>query len=121
MSNNQNPEANQSICPTGWTLPYISNDGSTSDFATLWTEYGWDSTNYSFSDITNLTGAPLYFTPAGYFYGNLGNVGGDGFFWSSVAYNDSNARYAFFYVDGSANPASDFVRFYSASVRCLLR
>ena len=119
--NNQNPEANQSICPTGWTLPYISNDGSTSDFATLWTEYGWDSTNYNFSDITNLTGAPLYFTPAGNFYGNLGNVGYGGSFWSSVAYDGSYARGAYFNVDGRAYPAFGDGRGNSGSVRCLLR
>ena len=119
--NNQNPEANQSICPTGWTLPYISNDGSTSDFATLWTEYGWDSTNYNFSDITNLTGAPLYFTPAGNFYGNLGNVGYGGSFWSSVAYDGSYARGAYFNVDGRAYPAFGDGRGNSDSVRCLLR
>ena len=94
---------------------------SEGDFVDLWTEYGWDSTNYNFSDITNLTGAPLYFTPAGGFGGNLGDVGFDGYFWSSVADGDFAARYAYFDVVGGAYPASNSNRDYGTSVRCLLR
>mgnify|MGYP003310949527 CR=1 FL=1 len=118
----ENPETHQSICPAGWTLPYISRDGLISDFATLWTEYGWDSNNNSFADgISTVWSAPLYFTPAGNFYGYLGYVGNYGYFWSSVAYNDSDARYALFSVDGYADPAFNNVRYNSHSVRCLLR
>ncbi|MBQ3436356.1 hypothetical protein IJG26_00120 [Candidatus Saccharibacteria bacterium] len=120
-----NPETHQSICPTGWTLPYSNwNDSlsqSEGDFADLWTEYGWDSSNYNFSNITNLTGAPLYFTPAGNFCGSLGYVGYDGNFWSSVADNGNNARYAGFLVDGFADPADYSYRGNGISVRCLLR
>ena len=120
-----NLETHQSICPAGWTLPYSTWNDSLSqnegDFADLWTEYGWDSTNYNFSDITNLTGAPLYFAPAGFFSGNLGDVGGGGNFWSSVADNDDGARDAYFYVDGGANPANSGNRYDGNSVRCLLR
>ncbi|MBQ3436546.1 hypothetical protein IJG26_01145 [Candidatus Saccharibacteria bacterium] len=120
-----NPEAHQSICPAGWTLPYANYNNSTNqsegDFANLWTEYGWDSTNDEFSDITDLTGAPLYFTPAGDFNGYLGNVGGGGSFWSSVAYSDYVAHRADFGVNGYADPAGYGGRDYSNSVRCLLR
>jgi uncharacterized protein (TIGR02145 family) len=121
----ENLETNQSICPAGWTLPYAfynnNTDQSEGDFANLWTEYGWDSTNYNFSDITNLTGAPLYFTPAGGFYGYLGNVGSHGYFWSPGAYDGSHAHSAYFSVDGYADPANGSLRGYGNSVRCLLR
>ena len=121
----ENLETNQSICPAGWTLPYAfynnNTDQSEGDFANLWTEYGWDSTNYNFSDITNLTGAPLYFAPAGRFNGYLGYVGYGGGFWSPVADDGSGARSASFSVDGVANPAVLSYRGSGNSVRCLLR
>ena len=117
----ENLEANQSICPAGWTLPYISSDLSTNDFATLWTEYGWDSTYYNFSDITNLTGAPLYFTPAGSFGGGLRGVVNAGYFWSPVAGPGSYARGVLFGVGGYASPAGVVGRYGGYSVRCLLR
>ena len=121
----ENTETHQSICPAGWTLPYAfynNNTGqSEGDFADLWTEYGWDSTNYNFSDITNLTGTPLYFSHAGYFGGGFGDVGGYGFFWSSVVYTDSIARGAVFDADGLASPAGNVGRGGGDSVRCLLR
>ena len=117
----ENPEANQSICPAGWTLPYISSDGSTSDFATLWIQYGWDSDNYSFSDITNLTGAPLYFAPGGDFSGTLARAGFGGNFLSPIARNDNGASSALFFANGLADPAFSSGRLESLSVRCLLR
>ena len=121
----ENLEIHQSICPAGWTLPYANYNDNTNllegDFADLWTEYGWDSTNYNFSNIANLTGAPLYFTPAGYFDSRLGYVGSDGDFWSSVAYRDSGAYNAYFNVDGGAFPAYSASRVVGYSVRCLLR
>ena len=121
----ENLETHQSICPAGWTLPYV-NDNNTNqpegDFVNLWTEYGWDSNSHSFTDgISTIWSAPLYFTPAGYFYGNLGNVGFDGRFWSSVAYNGDYARDAGFGVDGNAYPAVVNSRSDGNSVRCLLR
>ena len=121
----ENLETHQSICPAGWTLPYAfynnNTDQSEGDFVDLWTEYGWDSTDYNFSNIANLTGAPLYFTPAGYFYDYLGAVGNYGYFWSSVAYDDSSAHDASFCVGGYAYPANNNVRNNGNSVRCLLR
>ena len=119
---NENLETHQSICPAGWTLPYVSDDYSTSDFTTLWTEYGWDSDSYEFVDgISTVWSAPLYFAPAGGFGGSLGDVGGGGNFWSSVSSNDNNARDAYFGVDGDTYPADNGNRYYGSSVRCLLR
>ena len=120
----ENLETHQSICPAGWTLPYATyNDSlgqSEGDFANLWSEYGWTD-NDGFSDISAVWSAPLYFAPAGDFYGYLGVVGDAGYFWSSVAYYDLNAFYADFSVGGAAYPAGDGNRVSGDSVRCLLR
>ena len=116
----ENQEAGQSICPTGWTLPYIPNDDSTNDFATLWTQYGWDSNDHTFSDITNLTGAPLYSAFSGVFYGVLEDVGYVGIFWSPTADGDALARFADFYSFGAYPDEGDNWHF-GHSVRCLLR
>ena len=119
-----NPETHQSICPAGWTLPYANHNNNThqseGDFVDLWTEYGWENNN-RFSDISTVWSAPLYFTPASGFNGNLGDVGYYGGFWSSVAFNGSSAHFAYFYVDGSASLADSNARGNSVSVRCLLR
>ena len=109
----------QSICPAGWTLPRVG-DGEDS-FQALWEEYGWDENNYAFSDITDLTGAPLYFAAGGFYYGALGDVGGGGSFWSPVAGGSDGARSAAFDVDGFASPSDDGFRDYGYSVRCVAR
>ena len=122
----ENLETHQSICPAGWTLPYatynVNTNQSEGDLANLWSRYGWNSTDHNFSDITNLTGAPLYFAPAGGFFDSLGDVGHYGSFWSSVAGIDVNAHYAYFYVNGDADSAyNGGGREGGNSVRCLLR
>ena len=109
----------QSICPAGWTLPRIGNGEDT--FQALWKQYGYDDNNEAFSDITDLTGSPLYFTPGGYFDGNLGNVGSDGGFWSPVADGSADARGAGFNVDGVASPSSGNYRGVGQSVRGVAR
>ncbi len=120
----ENLETHQSICPAGWTLPYANYNNNTNqpegDFANLWTEYGWDNNN-GFSDISTVWSAPLYFTPAGAFFGNLGSVGVEGLFWSPVAGHDGDTRRAGFDVDGYAGPADNDNRLGGYSVRCLLR
>ena len=126
----ENLETHQSICPAGWTLPYAyetynnNTYQSEGDFADLWTEYGWDSNSYSyiFTDgISTVWSAPLYFVPAGGFYGNLWNAGLDGAFWSSVASGDYYARGAVFNVNSKPSAAGDPDRYYGNSIRCLLR
>ena len=116
-------ETHQSICPAGWTLPYATYNNNTyqseGDFADLWTEYGWTD-NDSFNDISTVWSAPLYFTPAGSFGGILGDVGRNGYFWSSVAVNGLDAYSAYFDVDNNAYPSYNN-RSSGTSVRCLLR
>ncbi len=109
----------QSICPAGWTLPRIG-DGEDS-FQALWEEYGYDENNYSFSNISSLTGSPSYFPASGYFDGVLYDVGGNGTFWSPVADGTYGARSANFYVDGHAYPSDGNNRGDGNSVRCIAR
>ena len=117
--NNPSELVEQSICPAGWTLPRIG-DGEDS-FQALWEEYGWDENSYTFSNISDLTGSPLYFSASGFFYGALSNVGGSGSFWSPVADGSGYARYAYFYVDGYAYPSGNVDRGHGDSVRCVAR
>ena len=120
-----NLETNQSICPAGWTLPYANYNNNMNqpegDFVDLWAEYGWTNNN-GFSDISTIWSAPLYFAPTGGFHGNFGDAGLGGYFWSSVAYDDDDARCAVFGVGDGANPASYYdYRQAGYSIRCLLR
>ena len=108
----ESQEANQSICPAGWTLPY-------SDLNTLWIEYGFGG--YSFSDITNLTGAPLYFAPSGFFAGILGDAGYGGYSWFPVPDGDEGANNVYFDVSGLASLANGNDRYVGYPIRCLLR
>ena len=120
----ENQETHQSICPAGWTLPYVAYNNNTyqseGDFADLWTEYGWTDDD-GFNDISTIWSAPLYFIPAGNFNGNLGYAGNSGRFWSSVALGDKYARNAYFIVDGRAYPVVSGGRYNGYSIRCLLR
>ena len=122
----ENLETHQSICPVGWTLPYINYNNNTDqdegDFVNLWTEYGWDSNSHYFTDgISTVWSAPLYFTPAGIFYGNFEYAGYGGYFWSSVAAGDSQTHGAYFDMYLGATPAGDDSRCSGFSIRCLLR
>ena len=109
----------QSICPAGWTLPRIGDGEDT--FQSLWEQYGWDENNHAFSDITDLTGSPLYFAASGAFGGGLDYVGNDGGFWAPVPDGSGRVRGAYFDVDGGASPSAYRHRSYGYSVRCILR
>ena len=108
----------QSICPTGWTLPKIGTGNDS--FQALWEEYGYDE-NGGFSDISTLWTSPLYFIAGGLFDGSLVNVGFRGSFWSSVASYSGSARDALFFVYDNAYPLDYSHRDYGYSVRCLAR
>ena len=117
----------QSICPAGWTLPRIGDGEDT--FYSLWNQYGFTSSSYN--DANNneahdtnesaLWTSPLYFATSGGFYGNLANVGFDGYFWAPVPDGSSSARGASFDVGGYAIPSDYDYRYYGNSVRCILR
>ena len=109
----------QSICPAGWTLPRVGSGEDT--FYSLWTEYGYDDTNYSFSNISNLTGSLAFFAPTGGWYGSFGDVGAGGYFWSPVVRSSNGAYVASFGMDGVAYPSNDNDRDYGYSIRCVAR
>lgn len=113
-----NPQ--NSICPTGWRLPTISdaNDtaGSTNEFQRLITLYGNNST-----DDKALTASPLWFVRGGFInYDRLGDSGYDGNYWSSTVKSTYNAYYLYF-SSSSISPTGNFMRDYGRSVRCVVR
>ena len=117
----------QSICPAGWTLPRIG--GGEDTFYSLWDQYGFSSNSYNDTNNNRIHDANeralwtslLYFAANGYFDGNLGNVGHDGYFWAPVPDGSLGARIAYFNVDGYADPSDYGNRGYGNSVRCILR
>ena len=109
----------QSVCPAGWTLARAGVGEDT--FQALWTEYGYDSSNYSFSDVSTLTGSPTYFAPTGGWGGSFGGTGALGNFWSPVVQGSVSAYYASFDMHGDAYPSGDFERVVGGSIRCVAR
>ena len=107
----------RSICPAGWTLPRTGE--SEDSFQALWEQYGWAGSR--FSDITNLTGSPLYFVASGFYHSIMYDVGYDGLFWSPVVQNSYNAVDGNFGVFGFAGTSGFDVRSNGYSVRCIAR
>ena len=120
-------EISQFICPTGWTLPYANSDSDLDqikgDFASLWTEDGWDSDSYKFTDgISTIWSSPLYLAPLGEYDGRLTGVGDGGFFWLSIASAGNDFGIAGYGLGGTAYPAlNDGEWHLGRLVRCLLR
>ena len=106
-------DVNQSICPAGWRLPTLSGDKS---YDNLVTELGLTS-----GTSGNVQNTPAYFVYGGYWYGSSFYVGGDGYYWSSVVYDDSFAYEFYFNRYGSMYPQTNGLRVYGTSVRCVVR
>ena len=109
----------QSVCPAGWTLARAGVGEDT--FQALWTEYGYDSSNYSFSDVSTLTGSPTYFAPTGGWGGSFAGTGAGGYFWSPVVRSSDDAYNASFGMGGYAYPSYGFCRDDGDSIRCVAR
>ena len=117
----------QSICPAGWTLPRIGDGEDT--FYSLWNQYGFSSNSYNDTNSNNahdanedaLWTSSLYFAASGIFNGNLGYVGGIGYFWEPVPYGSAYAGHAGFGVDDYVDPSVSNSRYFGYSVRCILR
>ena len=116
----------QSICPTGWTLPR----GSTSynNYKDLWDEYGFTNYSYEVDQYNNrvpngsaLWTQPLSFNAGGGFDGFVAYIGSCGFYWSSVVHNGDLVYDAGFATDGRLFLAGDGYRFDSSAVRCIAR
>ena len=97
------------ILPDNWSLP----DGQSMSMS--YTKY--TTNQYSIDDWRVLEAAGAVFLPAA---GNRSgtsattNVGSYGMYWASTAYSSSEARYMFYYSDGSSGHAGGFWR----SSRC---
>ena len=116
--------AQNSICPAGWRLPTISNQGnglnSTSEFARLAKLYG----NTTANDAA-LMAAPLYFTRTGNYMLMLGgnglmNSGNNGMYWSSTGDGSTNS-YELSMYSSSINPTDYAERAFGLTIRCVAR
>lgn len=78
----------QSICPTGWTLPR-AGDYYEDSFAALWKAYGFIDESAINGQGEALWDAPIYFIPSGHWYGTelWQEVGGYGVLWSVAQYS----------------------------------
>ena len=118
----------QSICPSGWTLPI---GGYYSDFAapdkSFWhlvEQYGWDDNSYTLSNNRKMWESPIYLGLSGFWYGWLGDVGDHVVSWSSVAYSDTVAYIAHsLYVKSNdyVDPDYSESRIVGNVVRCVVR
>ena len=111
-----NVDVDQSICPAGWRLPI----GGTANTGSKSFQYLWDQYSSSFDENTMMN-SPLYFSYAGYWYGNSGYVGSDGYYWSSVVTNSYYAYELYFEAGGGVDPQGGYGRSYGNSIRCVAR
>lgn len=110
-------DVDQSICPAGWMLPKSGDtlDGSGSFY------YLVDELSLTAGVSGNIHLTPVYFPYAGYWYGVSGEVGGYGFYRSSVVYDDFDAFELDFGGHGYLNPQGYNGRGNGYSVRCVAR
>ncbi|MBQ3353502.1 hypothetical protein IJG89_04180 [Candidatus Saccharibacteria bacterium] len=111
-----NTDVNQSICPAGWTLPKSGSNTSSGSFAYLVNQASLTS-----GTSGNIHTSPYYFVYGGYWYGSSYDVGGYGYYWSSVVYVDYAAYHLYFTRDGDLYPDGDDDRGGGVSVRCVAR
>ena len=121
----------QSICPTGWTLPKDGEeDGENGSFRYLIERYGWDDTVSTFIGSFNSYSAPMYFNIGGGVGGYIGSgdvklgVGNSSWYWSRDV-DDGHDAYTL-YLDTTGGdydtmPYYDDWRAYGYSVRCVAR
>ncbi len=96
--------------PKGWRLP---NRENFSNFST--TTFTWDSSNKGRTYEGN------WFPAAGYrhsYSGSMGNVGSNGYYWSSSPYNDGGGCHLYFH-SGDVNPSDYSGRASGFGVRCV--
>jgi hypothetical protein len=103
-------DANQSICPAGWTLP--KSGTSTGSF------YGLINNNYTV-DTINLP--PVYFMPSGFWSGALDGLGQTGGYWSSTWSYGDEAPGALMFDTSVMTPQSVAPYILGLSVRCVSR
>ena len=136
------------ICPKGWRLPFVSDNGTSitaasSEFANLarsyngsasWSGSGATNYNYYTSDSTvrkNMvagdsgsldrfaSNGAAGFTYAGYYDGTtLYNVGTRGYYWSSSVYNTSSS-YRLYFNTPNVYPQDSSYKYCGFAVRCI--
>ncbi len=115
---NNYTDVNQSICPSGWTLPKAGDNTSSGSFQYLVEKYGWSN-----NEITNpyIWDSPIKLSLAGSWSGSLDYAGNIGPYWSSVVRRFDNACNLSAGYGGYVNPGSSSKRNYGFSVRCAAR
>ena len=115
-----NQDVNQSICPSGWTLPKSGNNTSSGSFQYLFEQYGWS--NYS---MTNpyVWNSAIKMPLSGHWYGLLDYIGDGSYFWSPMVIYVDGAYAAATNYNGSVVSGDDIDgdRYFGNSVRCLVR
>ena len=108
-------EAPGSICPAGWHLP--PNAGNGSYYNLLFTKMGLSSDAAS---STIMQQPPTSFLLSGYTYGEgLSSQGSYGLYWSSTAFNTTDA-YSLYFTSSSIYPQLNDNKGSGSSVRCVL-
>ena len=118
ITNNQ--DVNQSICPSGWTLPKSGSNTASGSFQYLFEQYGWDSSSYMMAN-PYIWNTAIKLPLSGGWDGSLRYVGIGGIFWSPVVYDSEYSYYGDAYYSGRVSPDSDFYRDRGVSVRCVAR
>lgn len=100
--------AEHSICPKGWRLPTGGNN--TGEFYST----------FNGMSVANIVASPYYFVYGG-LIGNssITSAGSEGRYWSSTAYNASQAYLLYFVT--SVTPSYSNYRYIGNSVRCVAR
>ena len=120
MINTDKP-VEQSICPTGWTLPR-TGDGDDS-FQALWEEYNWDASSTRFTNDVNPANNPLYFIASGGYQGTVVYVGERNTLWSPVYYYNNYTPVAARIESNGLTDPSDWhwLAYNGYPIRCIAR
>ncbi|MBR2708855.1 hypothetical protein IKE98_00790 [Candidatus Saccharibacteria bacterium] len=118
-------DVNQSICPSGWTLPKVSNilyNAPSGSFRYLVSQYGWSDDKMTDPYIWD---SPIKLPLAGNWHGSLAEIGDFGNYWSPVV-EENLGNFAsglkLFYYGGSVDPDYTLIsRGSGYSVRCVAR
>ena len=114
-------DANQSICPAGWTLPKSGSITSSGSFRYLLLQYNWNSSTSRLGNNMNAWESPFYFGLTGGWSGSFEDIGGSADFWSSVAEEDFGAYRLFVSSSGTVAPGWSNDRSIGSAVRCIVR
>lgn len=112
----------QSICPSGWTLPR-GKDSEDSYYALL-NQYGYTSNVTDFTS-NNWWVSPLYLVPGGAIGNDIGDdsnaVSMHGYYWSATSYSSDTSYGLKFNVLGQTDLQQTLPREKGFSVRCVAR